>query len=136
MKLFQNKKIYIDNSPLHGRGVFASDIILPGEIIEQCHVIHPKKEIDEELKKYFFLWPRLPEDWKKIVKENGSLSIPQITYPVCVLGFGMIYNHSKEPNTIFELDVQNNLIEFRAKKKILTNEELLICYGENVKFDE
>ena len=139
MKLFQNKKIYTDDSPLHGRGVFASDIILPGEIVEQCHVVHPSKKtaknIDENFLKYFFLWPCLPDNWQESVKEKGTLDFSEISYPVCVLGYGMIYNHSPNPNVIFELDTQNNLIEFRAKRKILTNEELLISYGGDFKLE-
>ena len=32
-KLYRNKNIYVADSPIHGRGVFTSEDILPEEII-------------------------------------------------------------------------------------------------------
>lgn len=37
--LFLSKKIYVDDSPIHGRGVFASELILKDEVIEECHFV-------------------------------------------------------------------------------------------------
>ena len=140
-RLFKNQNIYVADSKIHGRGVFSDADILPGEIIEQAHVIHPDKKsaesTDKNFLKYFFFWPYLAEDWKQSVDKNGTLSIDQISYPACILGFGMIYNHSANPNVLFEIDVENNIIEYRAKRKILAGEELLICYNTNTtSFDE
>jgi SET domain-containing protein len=139
-RLFKNKNIYVANSKIHGRGVFTEVDILPGEIIEQAHVVHPDdktgKTTDVNYFKYFFFWPYLPENWKETVEKSGTLAMNEISYPACVLGFGMIYNHSLNPNVIFEIDVENNIIEFRAKRKILADEELLICYNSGLKFNE
>ena len=50
-RLFRNKNIYIADSSIHGRGVFTEIDILPGEIVEQAHVVHPKnKDIQKEIK--------------------------------------------------------------------------------------
>ena len=115
-RLFKNQNIYVADSKIHGRGVFSDADILPGEIIEQAHVIHPDKKsaesTDKNFLKYFFFWPYLAEDWKQSVDKNGTLSIDQISYPACILGFGMIYNHSANPNVLFEIDVENNIIEY------------------------
>ena len=43
-RLFRNKNIYIADSSIHGRGVFTEIDILPGEIVEQAHVVHPKNK--------------------------------------------------------------------------------------------
>ena len=137
-RLFRNKNIYIADSSIHGRGVFTEIDILPGEIVEQAHVVHPKdkniQKADENYLQYFFFWPMLSEDWRSKVDEQGVLSMDQISYPACVLGFGMIYNHSQEPNIVFSIDTENNIIEYRAKRKILFGEELTICYNSNLKF--
>lgn len=138
-RLFRNKGVYVADSVIHGRGVFVDQDLLPGEIIEQCPVVQPldrsrKMLVDPEYTKYFFSWPGLCQDWKKEVDERGYLDVNQISYLVCVLGYGMIYNHSSNPNVIFEVDSTNNVVEFRAKRKINANEELLICYGDHVKF--
>ena len=36
--------------------------------------------------------------------------------------------------TVFSIDTENNIIEYRAKRKILFGEELTICYNSNLKF--
>ncbi len=65
-RLFRNVNIYIADSPVHGRGVFTDVDILPGEIIEQAHVIHPKdkdvQKTDENYLQYFFFWPTLSKE--------------------------------------------------------------------------
>lgn len=133
-RLFLNSKVYVADSKIHGRGVFTSATIYPDEIIEQAHVVHPANKsannLDEVYRKYFFSWPFLKQDWKKYVDQYGSLSIDQISYPVCVLGFGMIYNHNKiNPNATAQFNTQENFVEFRAIKKIEPFEEITICYN-------
>jgi SET domain-containing protein len=138
-RLYINPKIYVADSKVHGRGVFSSDLILPGEILEQAHVIHPlnkgSSQIDEAYKNYFFNWPFLKQNWKDYVQEYGSLPINMISYPVCVLGFGMIYNHDRiNPNASVEINSEENYIEFKASKKIEAKEEIFICYSPNIDF--
>ena len=138
-RLFLNPKIYIADSKIHGRGVFTSESILPGEIIEQAHVIHPVNKspshLDDTYKQYFFNWPFLKQNWKDYVQEYGSFPINMISYPVCVLGFGMIYNHSKlNANALFEINSQENFVEFRAKRKIEAREEITICYNPTIDY--
>jgi len=133
MKLTVNPKIFIQNSKTHGVGVFTNAGIKEGELIEQCYVIHPKNKfdvvIDEVFKEYFFSWPALRSDWKSLLKNQDSLSLTQISYPVCVTGFGMIYNHAKRNNLKVSIDIENNFIEFRASRDIEKDEELFINYG-------
>lgn len=138
-KFFKNKNIYVGDSQVHGKGVFTEVDILPGEIIEQAYVIHPENKnsdsTDKNFQRYFFAWPYLKDNWKEDVNKNGFLTLDQVTFATCVLGFGMIYNHSLNPNVLFDVDVDNSMVEFRAKRKILAGEELFICYNEQLKFD-
>ena len=138
-RLFLNPKVYVADSKLHGRGVFTSEVILPGEIIEQAHVIHPVNKspshLDDTYRLYFFSWPFLKQNWKDYVEQYGSLPLSMMSYPACVLGFGMIYNHNKlNANASFEANTQENIIEFKAKRKIEAREEITICYNPNIDY--
>jgi SET domain-containing protein len=56
-KLHNSKKTHIDRSPSSGRGVFASEPLGEGELIEQCHFIIPEQDKggkDKELLRYMF----------------------------------------------------------------------------------
>lgn len=82
--LYRSNKIYVEDSIVHGRGVFASERISKGEILEECHVIEvPDTNLDYPhiLQRHFFQWPK---------GGNGIV--------IC-LGYGSIFNHSNEsPN--------------------------------------
>jgi len=140
IRLYRDRNIYVSNSKIHGRGVFTDVELFPGQLIEQCHVIHPENKswenLDSNYRKNFFSWPQLASNWRDLLKNKESLSPLDITYPVCVLGFAMVYNHSQDPNVIFEFNAENNVIEFRAFKKISLGEELLICYGKDIMFEK
>jgi len=138
-RLFLNPKIYVADSKIHGRGVFTSQDLFPDEIIEQAHVVHPinksPNNLDDVYRKYFFAWPFLKQNWKEYVNTYGFLPPNLISYPVCVLGFGMIYNHDKTNfNAKAIINTEENFIEFRATKKILAGEEITICYNKNIDF--
>ena len=61
MVLILNKKIEVRKSPIHGYGVFATEDILPREILEECHfILFPliaKTTPDAPLTNYGFAWP-------------------------------------------------------------------------------
>lgn len=109
-------KIYIDNSPIHGLGVFASQIIYEGEIIEICPVIDMglNKEVSPILIDYRFNWPQ-GNEW---------------TNQVVAAGYAMLYNHSNRPNSNWRSNEQMKTFEFYATKQIEPNEEILIYYGD------
>lgn len=140
IRLYRDRNIYVSNSNIHGRGVFTDTDLFPGQIIEQAPVVHPKDKFSEYLdpnyQKYFFNWPCLKSNWRDLLNAKNSLDPQDIVHPVCVLGYGMMYNHSEDPNVVFECDTENDIIEFRAFKKICVGEELLICYSKDVKFKD
>jgi SET domain-containing protein len=113
-------KIYVSDSPISGRGVFANDHIQSGEVLEECHFIELSEadfnNIDPILKDYVFTFP--------LLNTNSCV----------VLGFGMIYNHSLLNNAYWECDEEKRLYRFIAKRNIKPGEEILINYQKWVSF--
>jgi SET domain-containing protein len=110
-----NSFLFVDSSPLHGRGVFTSQDIEKGDVVEVCHVLvleqHDAERIEKTtLKDYVFWWG-----------ESGIESC-------LVLGLGMLYNHSSDPNLTVERDFENLQICFRATRDISSHEELTHSY--------
>lgn len=111
--LYRSNKIFVDDSPVHGRGVFASDKIKKGEIIEECHYIPVPRDFTYPhiLNEYFFSWPKGGEDL------------------VICLGYGSIINHSDyDFNSDWETDTRKNKIIFFATRNIEIGEEIFTNY--------
>ena len=110
-------KIYADNSPIHGYGVFASEDISKGEIIEECPVIKLNNTKFEELPKgiqeYAFSW------------KFGISQIPSI-----VMGYGGVYNHSDNNNLEYYSDNAKNVMVYKSNRDINKGEELFVNYGQ------
>ncbi len=120
----QRPGLYIAHSEGKGRGVFTSQSIGKGEVIEVCPVlIIPKVELPiihkTVLHDYYFLWG---EDLEECA---------------IALGFGSIYNHELHPNANFILDIFNKTIDIEAIKPIEAGEEITLNYhGEPGNKDE
>ncbi len=105
--------IYVRPSPLGGRGVYTSQLIPEGTIVELAPVIvlntQDRKAIHATgLHDYYFIW-------------DGDQA-------VIALGYGSLYNHSSEANLAFEMDYEFDQIRFSAVRDIVAGEELLIDY--------
>ena len=112
-------KLCLGNSPtLRGiRCVLADADIKKGEIIEEAPVIIiPKNEMNciekTVLTHYEFVWN----------EKTGEEAI--------ILGYGMIYNHSFEPNIKFEPDYKKKMMIFTALCDIKKGEELCSNYQQ------
>lgn len=108
--------LYVKDVENKGRGIFTSELISKGAIIEVCPVIvcpaQDRKLIDQSfLYNYYFLWE---EDLK-------STAI--------ALGFGSLYNHSYQPNAIYRTYYEDQIIEFIALKDILPHTEITVNYN-------
>lgn len=55
-----------------------------------------------------------------------------INHTAILLGYGMLFNHSYEPNAIYEIDFDEHLFKFYAFKDIKAGEEILINYNGDV----
>jgi SET domain-containing protein len=111
-------QLYIRETDGKGRGVFCSEDIRKGEIIETCPVIvcppEDRSLIDQTyLYNYYFLW----ED------DHKSTAI--------ALGFGSIYNHSYSPNAAYETYYEEQIIQFIAIKDIPADTEITVNYNHD-----
>ena len=107
--------LYITYSEGKGRGVFTSQDISEGEVIEVCPVIIiPKAELPiihkTVLHDYYFLWGHDLNDC------------------AIALGFGSIYNHELMPNANFILDIEQKTIDIEAIKDIKAGDEITLNY--------
>jgi len=93
-----------------GRGVFALRDFSEGEIVEVCPTVVLDDEDAEGVVRHYVFSSRQP----------GKLLL--------VLGYGMLYNHSAEPN-LFHRSAGRLLIEFVALRDIAEGEELTHDYG-------
>jgi uncharacterized protein len=97
----------------YGRGIFAIRNIKNGELIEEVPVIIiPKIEwkLMREcvLSDYIFRWG-----------EDKALA----------LGYGSLYNHSYTPNARYVTNIENQSIDFYARKDIREGEEIMVNYN-------
>jgi uncharacterized protein len=99
------------------RGVFAACDIKKGKLLHEAPVIsypnnqHPHIE-QTLLGDYAF--------------EYGS------NHSAILLGYGMLFNHSYEPNATYEINFRNHTFEFYAYTDIKTGDEILINYNGDV----
>lgn len=110
-------KIYVDKSPIHGWGVFASEDIEAGEVIEEVPVLTlpiNKGEVTSLLIDYRFNWPQGVEWDEQVVG----------------LGFSSLYNHSNDANAYWISDMDKKTFKFISNKKISSGDEIFIWYGD------
>jgi SET domain-containing protein len=98
-----------------GRGIFATEDIRKGKLIEKCPIIVISKKEWKYLEKtilkhYVFSW-----------NKKGDVAL--------ALGTGSLYNHSFNPNIDVYRDPKNKTFSYYAIKRIKKGKELLIDYG-------
>jgi uncharacterized protein len=111
--LYRSLKIYVDDSTIHGRGVFCSEPIKAGEILEECHFIPvpPEYSYPEILHNHFFGWPK------------GTNNL------VICLGSGSIFNHSDNGwNADWQTDTVHKKFIFFSTRDISQGEEIFTNY--------
>ena len=110
-------RITVQDSPLHGLGVFACVDFAKDSVIERCfYLVIDDDDLQEinRLNDYLFTSPDVKSDY------------------LCVLGYGMIYNHGMPPNAEWQIaDDDNRFIEFTALRDIRAGDEILHDYGED-----
>jgi SET domain-containing protein len=122
MRINPPTKIYLDKSPIHGIGVFASEKIKIWEVIEICPIVDINlKDSDPSriLIDYRFNWPQGGNPEKQVV--SG--------------GYGMFYNHSEKASAAWRSNKENNTFEFYALREIEKGEEILVYYGSEEYWD-
>ena len=109
--------LYIVDTEDKGRGIFTSEQLTKGDIIELCPILKiPSGQLQlldkTIIYEYYFLW-----------KEEG--------YEACfALGYGSLYNHSPHPNAEILLDYVDQMIKFSAIQDIEAGSEISIDYQD------
>jgi hypothetical protein len=109
--------LYIASTEM-GRGVFTTEDIEPGILVETSPVIvmsHKERELLDQtlLHDYIFEWGA--------GKKQCCMA----------LGYVPLYNHSYRSNCEYEMDFDNAVIHIRSVHFIKKGEELLINYNGN-----
>lgn len=106
--------VEIKQSPLHGKGVFATQNILKGTILVISHMvkIHVNENLPELLATLQFPWT---EEYDAI----------------CLSDAGSFFNHCGTPNAeVIARDFENLTQTFAAKTNITQGEEITIYYND------
>jgi len=108
------QNLVVKQTQSRGLGVFATNRIEKGDLIECCRVIVvPRGQVSVELttsvmRHYVIEW-------------DTKIAIPT--------GYGCFYNHSYQPNAIHHKHLDLNEIHFHALVDILPFDEITINYG-------
>lgn len=113
--------IEVKTSPIsdgeYNRGVFAKTNISKGTLMHEAPVLVYPNEEHEHI-------------------EKTALADYAFEYGIgrsCILlGYGMLFNHSYEPNATYEINFENNTFDFFAYKDIEAGEEIFINYNGDV----
>ncbi|MEI8142343.1 MAG: SET domain-containing protein [Chitinophagia bacterium] len=108
--------LYIMETAHRGRGVFTTEAIPAGTIIEIAPVIvlnqADRKMVDTTLlHDYIFEWG--------IGEQEAALA----------LGYVSMYNHHVDANCTYDMDFENKTIQIQTKRAIAVDEELCINYN-------
>ena len=99
------------------RGVFAIRNIKKGELLHEAPVISYPNE------QHQYIEQTILGDY---AFEYG------INHSAILLGYGMLFNHSYEPNAVYEINFNNNTFDFFAFRDIKAGDEILINYNGDV----
>ena len=113
-RLNSSNKLYISQSiiPNSGKGVFTAQNIKKGEIIEIAPIL------------ILEFTDFIDTKWNLLFEYYFWMD----DYVVLALGYGSLYNHSKNPNAGYKLDRKEETITFTAIKDISKDEEILFNY--------
>jgi uncharacterized protein len=108
--------IIIQQSVIHGRGVFACKTFKAGAVVETAPVILLKKEERDFLQgtalfNYYFL----------IADETTSVALG--------LGYSSLYNHAYSANAIYSISLKEKTITVKACKNIEPGDEITLNYN-------
>lgn len=116
------KKIRLGYSDVHFRGVFATEDIEEGELIERCPIAvmgwRTNYQKDPVVWAYMYTSSCPCDECKR----HGA-------HFVMVMGWGQIYNHQDDNNASMNINLKVNVADVVAKKKILKGEEIFVSYG-------
>lgn len=122
IELGYNKKIKLGYSKIDNRGVFATEDIEPGEVVERAPLFilaHRMNYHKDPVIWSFMFTNTCPCDECK--KHGGHF--------LMVAGYCQLYNHLDNNNANISFDLKNQMAEIKALKGIKKGEEIYINYG-------
>jgi uncharacterized protein len=110
---WQKINLVVKESQIEGRGVFATQSISKGELIEICPLIVLSERDREKisrtiLSEYYFSW--------------------NFDQAVIALGYSSIYNHSASPNATYDKHFEDRTIVYHCLRPIAQGEEITVAY--------
>ena len=99
------------------RGVFATCDIKKGQLLHEAPVVS------------------YPNDQHQYIEKTilGDYAFEYgINHSAVLLGYGMLFNHSYEPNATYEINFNNHSFDFFAFTDIKAGDEVLINYNGDV----
>lgn len=118
---FCHKNLIINESKIHGRGVFATEDIKEGALIERCPILKldfpSKYHCDLKVLDYAFARPS-ESNWQD---HGWDLYL--------IMGYGMMYNHEDIPSASITFDYNKNYADITATRDIKKDSEICISYG-------
>ncbi len=118
-KIYQPGGISIQQSNIHGRGVFACRKFKSGNVIETAPLI-----LLSAADKAFLQGTSLFSYYFLI--ENAD------TPAALGLGYSSVYNHSYDPNAEYTINLKNATLVIKACKTIFPNHEITLNYNGSV----
>jgi hypothetical protein len=116
-------KIRLGYSDIHFRGVFATEDIEEGEIIERCPAVvlawRTNYQKDPVVWAYMYTNSCPCEECKR----HGA-------HFVMVMGWGQMYNHQDNNNASMNINIKDSLADVIARRKIKKGEEIFVSYGD------
>ncbi|MDO8244062.1 SET domain-containing protein [Pontibacillus salicampi] len=103
------------------KGVFAKQDIEKGQLIHEAPVIPYPNEDHVHIEQTHLA---------DYVFEYGQ------HHTAFLLGYGMMFNHSYQPNAEYEINFENNSFDFYAYTDIQAGEEILINYNGDVDIED
>lgn len=99
------------SNQIKGRGAFAKENYIEGDIIEICPgIIQKTEDVDGKVRDYLFSYN----------KDNSMIGF----------GFCSMYNHSDSPNATWEI-LDKEKIKISVIKDIKAGEEIFVSYGDD-----
>lgn len=109
-----SRRTHVAESRLGGRGVFASEAIGAGEVVEMCPVIVVAADDVESLEA-----TALRDHWYGW-GDDGDAAV--------AMGHGSFYNHADDPSCEYEAHEVLDALVVRAMRDVAAGEELTIDY--------
>jgi hypothetical protein len=116
---FVDPRVQVRSSPGMGKGCFATSRIEKNTLIESAPVILVHGDTFQNLNEYNGGTHKLSEypfSWGR----DGMCAI--------ALGYGGIYNHSPDPNTVWRPSYEHESIQYTTSREIEEGEEIFIRY--------